>query len=254
MNELQTFNFEGLPVRTMLVNEESYFVGKDVAKYLGYSNTSKAVIAHVDKEDKITTMIPHSQNGNLVKTKTTLINESGLYSLIFSSKLDKAKRFKRWATSEVLPSIQKHGLYATEDIVQKSFDDPDYIISIMQKIKQEREEKRVAEQQVKLLQPKAAYYDKILNSKLLISVCQIAKDYGMSATGFNRLLNRLKIQYKRGKMWMLYAEHQDKGYTHSCSYPVNNDYAIMYTKWTQKGRLFLYKTLKEEGILPVIEK
>ncbi|MCD8898376.1 BRO family protein [Mammaliicoccus sciuri] len=115
-SELQTFNFEELPVRTLTVNDEPHFVGKDVADVLGYSNASKAVIVHVDEEDKLTSMISHTRNGNLSQSKTTLINESGLYSLIFSSKLDSSKRFKRWVTSEVLPTLRKTGSYQVKPL------------------------------------------------------------------------------------------------------------------------------------------
>ena len=105
MANLQIFAFEGTDeIRTLLINDEPYFVGKDVAEVLGYSNASKAVMNHVDLEDKKFEMIAHSQNGNVSETKTAVINESGLYSLILKSKLPSAKKFKRWVTSEVLPT------------------------------------------------------------------------------------------------------------------------------------------------------
>ncbi|PIH08375.1 phage repressor protein [Staphylococcus epidermidis] len=111
MSELQTFNFEELPVRTLTVDEEPYFVGKDVADILGYSNSRKALLDHVDEEDKLTSrIVTAGQNRN-----QTIINESGLYSLIFSSKLESAKRFKRWVTSEVLPTLRKTGTYQVPD-------------------------------------------------------------------------------------------------------------------------------------------
>lgn len=107
MSELQTFNFEELPVRTLSIDGEPYFVGKDVADILGYSNSRKALLDHVDEEDKLTSrIVTAGQNRN-----QTIINESGLYSLIFSSKLESAKRFKRWVTSEVLPALRKTGTY-----------------------------------------------------------------------------------------------------------------------------------------------
>jgi len=111
VSELQTFNFEELPVRTLTVDEEPYFVGKDVADILGYSNSRKALLDHVDEEDKLTSrIVTAGQNRN-----QTIINESGLYSLIFSSKLESAKRFKRWVTSEVLPTLRKTGTYQVPD-------------------------------------------------------------------------------------------------------------------------------------------
>lgn len=113
MNELQTFNFEELPIRTMNVDGEPYFIGKDVAEVLGYKDVSSAVSKHVDDDDKTTLLI--QQDGSNYKSRTTLINESGLYSLIFSSKLESAKRFKRWVTSEVLPTLRKTGTYQVPD-------------------------------------------------------------------------------------------------------------------------------------------
>lgn len=113
MQELQTFNFEQLPVRTITVNDEPYFVGKDVAEILGYLKPANAIATHVDDEDKTTTLIQGT--GSNYKSKTVIINESGLYSLIFSSKLESAKRFKRWVTSEVLPSLRKTGSYQVPD-------------------------------------------------------------------------------------------------------------------------------------------
>lgn len=113
MNELQIFNSEEFgEVRTVTIDNEPLFVGKDVALALGYSNASKAVSTHVEEEDRILKVLEaDSQNGNVVKTQTTLINESGLYALIFGSKLESAKRFKHWVTSEVLPTIHRTGSY-----------------------------------------------------------------------------------------------------------------------------------------------
>lgn len=113
MNELQIFNSEEFgEVRTVIIDNEPWFVGKDVALALGYSNASKAVSTHVEEEDRILKVLEaDSQNGNVVKTQTTLINESGLYALIFGSKLESAKRFKHWVTSEVLPTIHRTGSY-----------------------------------------------------------------------------------------------------------------------------------------------
>lgn len=109
MNSLQVFNFERLPVRTLEIDGEPYFVGKDVAEILGYADPSSAVSKKVDSEDKTT--LPFQQPGSNYQTNVTFINESGLYALIFSSKLESAKRFKRWITSEVLPTLRKTGSY-----------------------------------------------------------------------------------------------------------------------------------------------
>lgn len=250
MQELQTFNFEELPVRTLTVDDEPYFVGKDVSDILGYSNSRKALSDHVDEEDKLTSQIVTAGQ----RRNQTLINESGLYSLIFSSKLDSAKRFKRWVTSEVLPAIRKHGIYATDSVIEQTIQNPDYIIHVLTEFKKEREGRLVAEQQVKELKPKATYYDLVLQNKSLLSVSKIAKDYGMSARALNKLLHGLGVQYKQGDIWLLYAKHQDKGYTQTSTYALDEKHSKVTTKWTQKGRLFIYELLKNKGILPSIEK
>ena len=139
MNELQIFqNSEFGEIRTIEKDGEPWFVGKDVAEILGYANASKAVSTHVDDEDKTFIMldIADSQNGNLLvgQSKTTIINESGLYSLVLSSKLPTAKKFKRWVTGEVIPSIRKHGMYATQSTVEQMLADPDTAIRLLSEI------------------------------------------------------------------------------------------------------------------------
>ncbi|KIX91440.1 prophage antirepressor [Staphylococcus microti] len=258
MQDLQTFNFEELPVRTLTVDEEPYFVGKDVAEILGYARTDNAIRNHVDNEDKLTHQLSASgQNRNMV-----IINESGLYSLIFdAAKQSKnknirkiAKNFKRWVTSDVLPSIRKHGIYATDNVIEQTLQNPDYIINILTEYKKEREGRLLAEQQVQELKPKATYYDLVLQNKSLLSVTKIAKDYGMSARTLNKLLHELGVQYKQGDIWLLYAKYQDKGYTQTSTYALDDEHSKVSTKWTQKGRLFIYDLLKRNNILPMIEK
>lgn len=251
MNELQVFDFDSNEVRTVVVNEEPYFVGKDVAEILGYAKARNAIAKHVDDEDKKDAPIQGTLGGT---QQMTIINESGLYSLIFSSKLDSAKRFKRWVTSEVLPVIRKHGIYATDSVIEQTMKNPDYIITVLTEFKKERESRLVAEQQVQELKPKATYYDLVLQNKSLLSVSKIAKDYGMSAMRMNKLLHELGVQYKQGDIWLLYAKYQDKGYTQTSTYALDEEHSKVSTKWTQKGRLFIYDLLKDEGILPTIEK
>ena len=145
-NDIEIFsNDEFGSIRTLNINGEPWFVGRDVAEILGYANASKAVLAHVDEDDKTFLMldIANKKNGNVPvgQSKTALINESGLYSLILGSKLSGAKKFKRWVTNEVLPSIRKHGVYATEMTIEKTLSDPDYIIQILSAFKKEKEDK-----------------------------------------------------------------------------------------------------------------
>lgn len=184
MNNLKVFkNQEFGEVRTVTINDEPYFVGKDVAEILGYANTKDALASHVDIDDK--TIIQRSENATLgiPNRGLTVINESGLYSLILSSKVPIAKKFKRWVTSEVLPSIRKHGMYAIDDLIA----DPDLGIAALNALKAEREKNKklkqsvaVQTQQISELTPKASYYDVVLNCKDLVSISTIYKDYGWS--------------------------------------------------------------------------
>lgn len=253
MNNLRIFEFEDYTVRTLLIDDEPYFVGKDVATILGYTNPQKAIRDHVDEEDK-TVNKTFTVNG----TSPILINESGLYSLILSSKLPTAKKFKRWVTSDVLPAIRKHGGYLTPEKIEEALLNPDTIIRLATDLKKEREGRLIAEQRVNELTPKASYYDKVLANKSLVTITAIAKDYGMSGQRMNALLHKLGVQYKQGKTWLLYAKYQKNGWTHSETVMITDRYgnekAVLNTKWTQKGRLGLYELLKDNGILPLIEQ
>ncbi len=245
MNQLQTFNFEKEEVRTLTINNEPHFVGKDVAEILGYKEPHKAITRHTDEEDRM--KHPILTNGGT--QDSWLINESGLYGLILNSKIEGAKNFKRWVTSEVLPTIRKHGMYATEDLLNN----PDLLIQVATQLKEEKEQRLIAEQRVMELQPKATYYDLILQNKTLLSVTQIAKDYGKSAVWLNNKLHELGIQYKQGGTWLLYQKYAGNGYTQSTVHPIDADRNKLLTKWTQKGRLAIYEMLKDEEILPLIE-
>lgn len=132
MNGLQIFNFDELPVRTLKVDGEPYFVGKDVAEILGYKKPENAIANHVDDEDKTTTLIQGT--GSNYKSKAVLINESGLYALIFSSKLESAKRFKRWVTSEVLPQIRNKGMYITKATATEMINNPEILTMLVEQI------------------------------------------------------------------------------------------------------------------------
>lgn len=254
MKDLQIFSFNGLDVRTVLIDGEPYFVGKDIAEILGYAKSRNAIKNHVDDEDKKDAPI----QGDLGGTQTmTVINESGLYSLILSSKLPTAKKFKHWVTSEVLPAIRKHGGYLTDEKIEEVLYNPDTLIKLATQLKDEREGRLIAEQKVAELKPKASYYDTILNNKDLVPVSYIAKDYGYSAKGFNLLLKELKIQYKLAGTWLLKSKYQSYGWTSTASYPIETTHGHKTStimKWTQKGRLGLYNELKKHGILPMIER
>lgn len=251
-NEIQIFNFENNQVRTLNIDGQPYFVGKDVADVLGYSNTRDALNRHVEFEDKKDGVVIHDSIGR--QQTPTFINESGLYSLILSSKMPNAKKFKRWVTSEVLPAIVHKGVYMTDDVIEKVIKDPDFIIKLATELKEEKTKRLVAEQQVYELKPKATYYDLVLQNKSLLSVTQIAKDYGKSAKWLNEKLHELGMQYKQGSTWLLYQKYADKGYTQSTTHVIDECNAKLLTKWTQAGRLAIYQILKSKNILPLIER
>ena len=254
MNELQIFKHDGFgEIRTLEINGEPWFVGKDVASILGYSNSRDALRKHVDEEDK---GVANCDTPGGIQ-ETTIINESGLYSLILSSKLPQAKAFKRWVTSEVLPAIRKQGSYSLG--VPTNFRDALYLAYQQQvTIEALETENAFKDQKIAELQPKADYLDTILQSKSLMTITQIAKDYGMSARTMNKKLHALGVQYKQGSQWFLYAKYQNRSYTSSETISViqsdGREKVVMNTKWTLKGRIFLYNLLKEEGVLPMLEK
>lgn len=259
MSELQIFkNAELGSVRTLSINGEPYFVGKDVAEILGYTNPSKALADHVDEEDKLN----NESLSSLGQRGGWIINESGLYSLILSSKLPTAKKFKRWVTSEVLPAIRKHGVYAVNEVLN----DPDILIAALTELKAEREKTTTLKQTVAIqnqqiieMKPKASYYDVVLNCKDLVAISVIAKDYGWSANRMNQYLHEKGVQYKQGnKIWLLYQKYAEMGYTNTKthSYPGRDGsmHTAVHTYWTQAGRLFIYALLKADGILPTMEQ
>ena len=247
---VQVFNnSEFGSVRTVTIENEPWFVGKDVAVALGYKEPAKATREKVDPEDRGVSEI--DTPGGI--QDVVLINESGLYSLVLSSKLESAKRFKRWITSEVIPSIRKHGgyVYDPEKFINENFPSfteetkKNMILDLYNVNKQLTA--KVEEQK-----PKVTYCDNILNSPALTPITTIAKDYGMSGKKMNQLLSDFGIQYKRGSSWYLYQQYADKGYTQSKTYGEGIVFTNM--EWTQKGRMFLYEELKKHDILPVIER
>ena len=263
MNELQIFkNAEFGSIRTTTINGEPYFVGRDIAEILGYSNTKDAISTHVDEEDR--TVIQRSENTTLEipNRGLTVINESGLYSLILSSKMPNAKKFKHWVTSEVLPAIRKHGVFAVDEVLAN----PDVLINALMELKKEREEKSalqqivaIQNQQIIEMKPKASYYDVVLNCKDLVAISVIAKDYGWTANHMNQYLHEKGIQFKQGKkIWLLYKEYAEMGLTstktHTYSGSDGSAHSKPHTYWTQKGPLFIYDLLKKDGILPIMEQ
>lgn len=253
MNEI--FNFQGQQVRTVTINGEPYFVGKDVAEVLGYQRADNAIRNHVDDDDKLT----HQFSASGQKRNMTIINESGLYALILGSKLPQAKEFKRWVTSEVLPTIRKHGAYLTDSKIEEVLLSPDTIINLATQLKNERLEKEQLKIKLEEARKQTSYLDLILQTKDQLTTTQIAQDYGMSASKFNQLLKDLRIQRKVNNQWVLYKQYLGKGYIASRTFEyIGRDdrcHSKITTVWTQLGRKFLYDALKErEGILPLVEQ
>ncbi|WP_142643573.1 phage antirepressor KilAC domain-containing protein [Enterococcus faecium] len=231
-------------------NGESLFNAETVARSLGFVETKNG------KEY----VRWRTVNGYLKKylsqevAKNDFISEPMVYKLAFKANNVLAEKFQDWLATEVLPQIRKHGMYATDELLNN----PDLLIEVATKLKEERTLRLVAEQKVAEMQPKADYYDRILNNKGLVTVSTIAKNYGMSAVSFNKLLHELGIQFNQSGTWLLYSKFQDKGYTHiePFDYEDKNGNRQVKTrmKWTQKGHIFLYETLKKNNYLPMIER
>ena len=239
-------------VRAIEEGDKVLFCAADVAKALGYSNQRDAVGRHckgVVKRDTLT-------SGGM--QELSFIPEGDVYRLIIRSKLPSAVKFEHWVFDEVLPSIRKRGLYAIDAVLEN----PDMLIKALLDLKKEREEKKrlelenaVKAQQIAEMQPKVSYYDIVLACPDLVTITQIAKDFGMSAKKLNQILKEKKIQFKQGKTWFLYQKYAEQGYTQSKTYLYDEDsHTAMHTLWTQKGRLFIYELLKADGILPVMER
>ena len=185
MSEPQLFNFHGQQVRTMMLNDEPYFIGRDLTAILQYSNGPKAIRDHVDADDKLTERIVLAGQHREV----TLINESGLYSLILGSKLPTAKEFKHWVTSEVLPAIRKHGAYMTPQTIEKALLNPDTIINLATQLKREQEQRKQLQAENEQMKPKALFADAVSTSNSSILIGQLAKI--LRQNGVNIGQNRL---------------------------------------------------------------
>ncbi len=220
MEELQIFKNEQFgEVRTVEINGEGWLVGKDISEKLGYQNGSRDINRHVDEEDRMEFSIHDGiQNRNMI-----VINESGLYSLVLGSKLPTAKKFKKWVTSDILPSIRKHGMYATDELL----DNPDLLIAAATKLKEERAARIEAEKQ----------RNKLIHQTKLYTTSEIAKELGLrSATQLNNLLAEKKVQYKQNKTWLLYSKYAECGYVSIKQTPLDNGTIIYDRKWTGTGR------------------
>ena len=239
MNNIQIFQNQEFGAIRTISNEqgEAMFCAKDVAEALGYNNPLKAVRNYVAQEDKGVNKM--GTPGGM--QPTIFINESGLYSLILSSKLDSAKRFKHWVTSEVLPSIRKQGGY-----MMASPDESDEVIlaralQIMQATLQRRDEL------IAKLQPRAEYADHVLDSISCFTVTQIGKELGMTGHDLNMLLCSHKIQYAQSGQYLLYADYARQGLAKNRTFSREGSDGTLHTRtylvWTEKGRDFIHQLL-----------
>ena len=229
--------------------EEPLFRAKDVAEWIDYGERNVTrMTANVDEEEKLCIQIVITGQ----RREVLMLTEDGLYEVLMTSQKPIAKQFKK-EVKKILKQIRQTGGYipivpeeTNEQLMARAF-------IVAQNTIAERDRQLAAkEAEIKELTPKAEYCDAVLTSYSGVTTTVIAQDYGMSAQKFNKLLMKLHIQYKQGNTWVLYREHKGKGYTESETI-VKNGYSVVSTRWTQKGRQFIYETLKETGILPVKE-
>ena len=248
MNGIQIFrNQEFGAIRTMSNEQgEVMFCAKDVCNALGYSKARNAVAQHVDDDDALKQGLIDSMGR---KQRATFINESGLYALILSSKLDSAKRFKHWVTSEVLPAIRKQGGYM---VVRP--DESDEVImaralQIMQATLQRRDE------QIARLQPRADYADRVLDSISCFTVTQIGKELNMTGHDLNMLLCRMGIQYPQSGQYLLYANYARQGLAKNRNFEYHSADGELKTKtylvWTERGRNFIHQLVGSPQIAQI---
>lgn len=261
MNELRIFeNPQFGEVRTLEEGGQVLFCGKDVCTALGYKDTTNAMKQHCHGVVKrhLTDSLGREQEMNFIP-------EGDIYRLAARSELPGAAAFESWIFDEVLPSIRRNGLYATEKTTAQLLEDPDFLIQTLQTLKEEREQRRhlekcsrILEQRVSEYEPKARYVDEILKCPGCVLISQIAEDYGMSAKALNKLLHEEGVQYNMGGQWLLYKEHQNKGLTRSETVRITRSDGrpdtVIHTKWTQKGRLFIDDILKKRGIVARMDR
>lgn len=270
-NEITIFKNEQFgEVRTVLIDDEPYFSLSDVCKVLEIKNSRDAKTrlneAHVVTTD-IGVQTGFKADGSPATQIVSMdfIGEANLYKLVFQSRKPEAQKFADWVTEEVLPSIRKHGAYMTEQTLEQALTDPEFLIKLATQLKEEKEKSKkletdlgIVRQQLSEATPKATYYDIVLSCKDAMPISVIAKDYGMTAFELNSYLRENNVQYKCGDTWLLKKEFACFGYTDSETNIYHDkkgvEHSKIHTKWTQKGRLFIYELLKKNNILPIVEK
>ena len=241
MNELQVFTSNEFgKVRTVVINDTPWFVGKDVAEILGYVDTNKALAMHIDEEDKLNDKTASS----LGQRGGWFINESGLYSLILSSKLPKAKEFKRWVTTEVLPAIRRHGAYMTEQTLEEALSSPEFLIKLATELKDAKDTNKKLEAvnanltvEKQIMQPKADYFDELVDRNLLTNFRETAKQLHIKQNDFVSFLIERKYIYrdKKGKL-MPYADKNKGLFEVKETFNEKTQWSGTQTLITPKGR------------------
>lgn len=259
-NEIQIFNYQDNQVRTIERDGEPWFVLKDVCDVLGLTDTNRTA-ERLDPDELTRTKLVSGGQGR----EMYIINESGLYNVILRSDKPEAKPFRKWVTSEVLPSIRKHGAYMTPETIEAALLSPDTIIKIATALKEEQEKRKALEienetqrQLIADFEPVRQYVDAILSSDGTMATTQIAADYEISARMLNRILHEEGVQYNVNGQWILYRKYMGKGYTKSDTIHIRHadgrPDTRMHTKWTQKGRLMIHEILTRRGIRAVMDR
>ena len=258
INDMQIFeNAEFGRIELLMFDGRPYFPASDCAIMLGYKNPRKAVIdhcPHVTKRDiGVTTGIKADGTEAFQTVEVNYIPEGDLYRLIIRSKLPAAVRFESWVCDEVLPTIRKYGAYIAEEALRQARENLSYAERLFQQLSEEQAKNFSMHEYVEQIGPKARYYDIVLQSDEPVQVSIIAKDYGMTAADFNKLLHELGVQYKIGQTWLLYSGYAGCGLTVTKTFLIDGEAVSIHTCWTQRGRVFIYDLLKRYGILPVAE-
>lgn len=233
-------------IRTVEHEDKVYFCGRDVATALGYKDPTNAIKQHCKG---VAIHHPLETAGGVQDTR--FITEGDLYRLIFSSKLPAAQDFEAWVVDEVLPTIRRHGVYAIDELL----DNDEFLEHAIVQLRSERAKRLAAEQALLEAAPKVSYHDVVLQSDSLLTITEIAKDYGLSAKKLNLLLHDAGVQFRQSGRWFLYARFAEQGYTQSKTHEYDEGKTRTHMYWTQRGRLFVYDLLKNQfGLLPVIEQ
>lgn len=245
MNDLKIFNNGNIDLPVREVNGQIEFDAEASAIGLGIVDTSKGTVkvrwARVNRY--------LSATSGAVR-KGDYISEPDFYTLAIKANNPTAEKFQYWVTHEVLPTIRKHGAYMADEVLEQALVNPDTIIKIVEKLKEEKEAKEIAEKRAEQLQPDADYCKNVLRNPTLISSTEIAKRYGWGAVTLHKKLHELGVMYKQGKQWILYAKYSRLGYADRVRY----EKGAGLLKWTPKGERFIYNLLKGEGVVPIIER